>query len=159
MAISFLHTIQEATYRKIYNYLVNSLLFQDTVQIVPDSPAFRVRYGSAVVDVDVYDWEFHPWEDSDMAIVRASSCLTTQSQITPELMQFLLIQNQRMRFGAFHLDEQGRIFFADSIVGGENMDLTELQACILAVAAIADSYDDLIVERFGGFRAIDAVAL
>jgi hypothetical protein len=31
----------------------------------------------------------------------------------------------------------------------------ELQTCILSVVTIADTYDDLIVERFGGQRAID----
>ncbi len=41
------------------------------------------------------------------------------------------------------------------LLGGENMDLMELQTCILSVVTIADTYDDLIIKRFGGQRACD----
>lgn len=61
-----------------------------------------------------------------------------------------------MRFGGFQLDEELNIWFAHSILGGDHMDLTELQSCILAVVTIADNYDDALVEQYGGKRAIDA---
>ena len=35
------------------------------------------------------------------------------------------------------------------------MDLMELQTCILSVVTIADTYDDLIIQKFGGQRACD----
>jgi len=38
--------------------------------------------------------------------------------------------------------------FANSILGGENMDLMELQTRILSVVTIADTYDDIITEKF-----------
>ena len=34
----------------------------------------------------------------------------------------------------------------------------ELQTCILSVVTIADTYDDMIAQRFGGYRAIDPLA-
>ena len=70
-------------------------------------------------------------------------------------MHFLLTENRRMRFGAFHLDDTDQILFAESVLGGDNMDLMELQTCILSVATIADTYDDIITNRFGGCRPID----
>ena len=45
--------------------------------------------------------------------------------------------------------------FAHTILGGEHMDLMELQTCILSVVTIADTYDDIIAKRFGGQRASD----
>jgi len=35
------------------------------------------------------------------------------------------------------------------------MDLMELQTRILSVVTIADTYDDIITEKFGGQRAVD----
>jgi hypothetical protein len=62
-------------------------------------------------------------------------------------MHFLLTKNRRMRFGAFHLDEVNQVLFAESVLGGENMDSREMQTCILPAVTIADTYDDIIAER------------
>jgi hypothetical protein len=45
------------------------------------------------------------------------------------------------------LDESGQVVFTHSILGGENMDLLELQTCILSVAAIAANYTSILAER------------
>jgi hypothetical protein len=55
-----------------------------------------------------------------------------------------------MRFGAFQLGDRNEIFFAHNILGGEHLDVIELQTCILAVVTIADTYDDILTEKFGG---------
>jgi hypothetical protein len=68
-------------------------------------------------------------------------------------MRYLLSENSRMRFGAFQLGKSDEVLFGNSVLGGENMDLMELQTCILSVVTIADTYDDWIVDRFGGKRA------
>jgi hypothetical protein len=106
----------------------------------------------------VLPWEVHPWEKADLATVRATSCVTIGSTIDYDLMHFLLTENRRMRFGAFHLDDANQVLFSESVLGGENMDLMELQTCILSVVTIADTYDDMIAQRFGGYRAIDQLA-
>ena len=115
-------------------------------------------YGSALIEIEVLPWEVHPWEEGDLATVRATSCVTVGSSLERELMQFLLTENRRMRFGAFHLDAAGQVVFSESVLGGEEMSLMELQTCILSVVTIADTYDDVIAQRFGGQRASDRLA-
>lgn len=155
MAITFSNRAQEIAYRKVADYLTTSALFRDTVNAWEQEPRFEITYGSTRVAVEIIPWDVHPWEGADVAIVRSSSCVTAGSQIGAELMRFLLNENRRMRFGAFHLDDQNRVMFADSVLGGEDMNLMELQTCLLSVVTIADTYDDLIVERFGGQRAVE----
>lgn len=155
LPISFSSNTQALTYRKVADYLSSSRLFRGAMRAVRDYPKFDLLYESTMVEVEVLPWEVHPWADSEMAIVRASSCVTIGSSIDIDLMQYLLHENRRMRFGAFHLDESKNVVFAESVLGGENMALVELQICILSVATIADTYDDIIAEQFGGLRAID----
>ena len=152
----FEHSAQEQTYKSVEKYLKSSSLFQKSLKVFEDRPRFQVSYGSAEVEIEVSNWAFHPWnEERNMAIVTAASCVTRGSLITPELTQYLLRENRRMRFGGFQLDENANIWFSHSILGGGHMDITELQSCILAVVTIADNYDDPLVEEFGGKRAID----
>jgi hypothetical protein len=157
MAVSFQNSVQAITYDRVADYLRQSTLFQDALRPDPQRPKFDVLYGSTLVEVEVLPWEDHPWQTAELATVRAMSCVTVGSGITAELMQFLLAENCRMRFGAFQLDDAGQVRFAESVLGGDGMDLMELQTCILAVVTIADTYDDLIRDRFGGYRAIDQV--
>jgi hypothetical protein len=155
MPILFSSNAQKLTYQRIADYLTSSDLFKDSVQAIPEQPRFRLFYGSTGVDMEVTAWEVNPWEIPDLVIVRAYSRVTRGSRIDAELLGYLLNENCRMRFGAFQVGEDGQIGFAHSILGGEGMDLRELQTCILSVVTIADTYDDLIRERFGGQRAMD----
>ncbi|MEB3288536.1 MAG: hypothetical protein VKI82_01400 [Leptolyngbya sp.] len=155
MALSFSSTVQALTYSKVTDYLQTASLFKDRLRIYDNQPKFDILYGSTLVEVEVLPWEVHPWQKADLATVRATSCVTVGSTISQDLMQFLLTENRRMRFGAFHLNDADHVLFAESVLGGDNMDVMELQTCILSVVTIADTYDDLIVERFGGQRAID----
>lgn len=155
MAITFINNAQQVTYRKVGEYLNTSSLFKDSMLAEIDLPKFRLTYGSAKVEVEILDWEVHPWDTGELAIVRACSCVTFGSRIEPELMQYLLNENCRMRFGAFQLGNENQVLFANSILGGENMDVMELQTCILAVVTIADTYDEFITQKFGGQRASD----
>lgn len=155
MPLTFTNAVQELTYRKVLDYLTTSALFKDSLQILSYAPRFNLSYGSAKVEVEVLDWEVHPWDERELAIVKASSCVTLGSRTDEPLMRYLLMENHRMRFGAFHLAETGGVIFSHSVLGGENMDLMELQTCILSVVTIADTYDDLIIQKFGGQRACD----
>ena len=159
MALSFSSNVQALTYTKVMDYLQTATLFKDRLRTYDDQPKFDILYGSTLVEVEVLPWEVHPWQKADLATVRATSCVTVGSTISQELMHFLLTENRRMRFGAFHLDDADQVLFAESVLGGDNMDVKELQTCILSVVTIADTYDDLIVERFGGRRAIDRMPL
>jgi hypothetical protein len=114
----------------------------------PDFPGLGLFMNSALVEVLI-----HPWEDND-AIINTRSFVVKGATITPELMQFLLRENARMNFGAFGLDEQDNILFEHSIVGS-TCDKKELEASVKAVLEIADQYDDPIVQKWGGQRALD----
>ncbi|MEM6521023.1 MAG: YbjN domain-containing protein, partial [Cyanobacteria bacterium P01_C01_bin.70] len=155
MSIPFTNPVQALTYRKVADYLNSSELFQSAMRAYGDRPKFDLLYGSALIEIEVLPWEVHPWEEGDLATVRATSCVTVGSTLERELLQFLLTENRRMRFGAFHLDDAGQVVFSESVLGGEDMSLIELQTCILSVVTIADTYDDIIAGRFGGQRASD----
>jgi len=73
-----------------------------------DLPKFDLTYGSLRgVAVEVLAWEVHPGTP-ELAIVKACSCVTVGTRIDAELMQYLLSENRRMRFGAFQLETQIR---------------------------------------------------
>jgi glutaredoxin-related protein len=156
MSIAFINYTQELTYRKVTDYLTTSDLFKNNLQVADNEPKFDLVYGSSRVGIRVIVWEVNPWDMPELVIVRACSCLTVGSDITPELTEYLLRENLRMRFGAFQLGDQNEIFFAHNILGGEHLDLMELQTGILAVVTIADTYDEILTERFGGSRATDS---
>ena len=155
MAPMFTNSVQQLTYQKVADYLGSSELFQAALREYGDRPKFDILYGSALIEIEVLPWEVHPWEAGDLATVRATSCVTVGSTLDCELLQFLLTENRRMRFGAFHLDDAGQVVFSESVLGGEEMSLIELQTCILSVVTIADTYDDIIAKQFGGQRASD----
>jgi hypothetical protein len=96
-----------------------------------------------------------PWSEAD-AVITTRSYVVTGAELTPELMRYLLTENAGMRFGAFGLDEEGDIIFEHTIVGS-TCDQKELESSVVHVARTADDYDDLIVERWGGERALDQV--
>lgn len=156
MPISFANHTQELIYQKVAEYLTTSNLFQSSFQAASDQPKFNLIYGSTRVGIRVLVWEVNPWDTQELVIVRACSCVTVGSRINAELTEYLLRENLRMRFGAFQLGDLNEIFFAHNILGGENLDLPELQTCILSVVTIADTYDEVITTRFGGQRARDA---
>lgn len=144
MALTFVNHAQELTYQRVLDYL-NTSMFTDSMHVLEDAPKFNLLYKeTTLIEVEVLPWEIHPWEDSELAVVRASSHITVGSTVDADLIQFLLAENRKMRFGAFQLDEVGQILFVHSILGGENMDVLELESCVLSVAAIATRYDDII---------------
>ncbi|MBE9178963.1 hypothetical protein IQ268_10355 [Oculatella sp. LEGE 06141] len=152
----FVNSAQELTYQHISEYLRSSSLFKDTMQAATDAPTFNLLYQpSTLIEVEVLPWEIHPWQDAELAVVKASSHITIGRTMDAEVIQFLLAENSKMRFGAFQLDEAGQVLFVHSILGGENMDLLELESCILSVAAIAATYEDILAAKFNGQRLVE----
>lgn len=125
-------------------------LFGGSVLRKPDKPVLGVMEGSAFAQVGVF-----PWGDDD-AIIATRAYVVTGVDLTPELMRFLLHENGGMPFGAFGVDDEGDILFEHSIVGSA-CDRTELEASLTTVVRTADDYDDRIVERWGGQRALDQI--
>ena len=112
-----------------------------------DEDGVGLFMGSAWVEVTVRSWK----ED---AIVKISSKVVSGANLTLELCQFLLGQNDALVFGAFALTPEGEICFRHTIVGS-TCDPEELVASINAVLEVADEFDDRIVQKWGGQRALD----
>lgn len=143
---------ETAAQQKIYERVLPwvSDLFGGSVLRKPDAPVIGVMYGSAFAQIGVF-----PWGEDD-AVITTRSYVVTGTDLTPELMRYLLLENGGMRFGAFGIDEEGDVMFEHSIVGS-TCDQRELEASVVHVARTADEYDDTIVERWGGERALDQI--
>ena len=151
--MDFTNAAQELTYTRVRDYLTNSA-FKDQLRADSTRPYFNlIHLNDTHIEVAILPWEHHPYPERELAIVRASSCVTIGSGPELDLLRFLLDTNRKTRFGSFQTDEDGTIVFANRILGGDHMDLVELETCILAVAAIATEYQPIIITQFGGQRA------
>lgn len=112
-----------------------------------DEPGVGLFMGSAWVEVRLYPWQ----ED---IVINIRSNVVSGAKLDSALQTFLLRENAAPRFGAFSVDAADNIFFEHTIVGS-TCDPEELEASVLAVLEAADDYDDKIVERWGGQRALD----
>ena len=139
---------QKECYEKVAPWVTE--LFGGSVLRKPDRPVLGVMEGSAFAQIGVF-----PWGDND-AIITTRSYVVSGADLTPDLMRFLLFENGGMRFGAFGVDDEGDIIFEHSIVGA-TCDQKELESSVIAVIRSADDYDDQIVERWGGTRALDQI--
>jgi hypothetical protein len=137
---------QQTTYEKTKSYLGE--LFGEMVRAQPNRPVFILPMGSTLTHIAIT-----PWGDDD-AVVLVRAYVVFGADLAPDLLKFLLQENDTKRFGAFGVDQDGDIFFEHSIVGS-TCDKEELKASVLAVASTADLFDDQIVERWGGMRAMD----
>ena len=138
---------QRACYEKIAPWVKE--LFEGTIVPEYPIPVLIVSMGSASAMVEISPW-------GDDATVRTWSYVVTGAELTADLMQFLLRRNVEMEFGAFGIDDDGDIRFEHALVGS-TCDKPELQASVTAVLEAADRYDDEIVKRWGGKRAVDRV--
>ncbi|MBI4409723.1 MAG: YbjN domain-containing protein [Gemmatimonadetes bacterium] len=142
----FLTESQRRCYEKIVPWMVET--FGPATFVHDAAPALTVMVGSAFAHTAV-----HPW-GSDDAVINTRAFVVSGAELTAELTHYLLRQNADMLFGAFGLDAEGYIVFEHTIVGS-TCDKEELRASVLAVVRTADEYDDQIVARWGGQRALD----
>jgi len=144
--MEFKTTAQRKVYEKILPWMKE--LFGTFLRVYEDKPSFRVSVGSASTQVAVY-----PWGEDD-ATITARSYVVTGAEILPDLMHYLLRENSAMRFGAFGLDDEDDVFFEHTIVGS-TCDKEEIRSSVLAVIYTADEYDDVVMQKWGGERAVD----
>jgi hypothetical protein len=76
-------------------------------------------------------------------------------EVDEDLLRGLLELNHTLPFGSFSLVGSD-IFFAHSL-WGRTVERSNMMTAISAVATVADDYDDLIVEKYGGERAFDLI--
>ena len=147
--MEFRSAAQKACYEKIVPWMKE--LFGEFVMLRTDAPAMAVVIGSAVAQVGVIPW------GNDDATINTRAYVVTGAEATSELMHFLLRETDNMRFGGFGLDSDDDVFFEHAIVGS-TCDKAELKASVMAVVVTADQYDDKIVARWGGQRALDRMS-
>lgn len=141
---------QTEAQKKVYDKVAQILReeFGKTAQARDDGPTFVLRHGSAYVQVTVAPI------NEEYTTVRAHSWVVTGVENSADLLQFLLKENLNMRFGAFCVDDVGDICFTHAVLG-ETLEAPTLMYTLMGVASVADDYDDKIVQRFGGQRAVD----
>lgn len=146
MPVEFDSSAQQSTYEMVATWMGE--LYGDEVQLLDTPPGFVVHVGSAVVKVTVT-----PWGEED-ALIETGAMVVRDTAMTEGLMRYLLLENHSRLFGAFSIDQENRIFFQHNLVGS-SCQKNELESSVVSVAQTADYYDDLIVEQFGGLRAVD----
>lgn len=115
-----------------------------------DDGRFLVYHGSTIVQTVL-----RPWHADDV-MVESFAYVVQDSNLSPELLKFLLRENAVIHFGSFGLGFDGTIIFSHSLAGA-NLDENEFNASIRSVAKIADYYDNKIVEMAGGMTAREAM--
>ncbi len=144
--MEFKSDAQKETYEHVKVWMTE--LFGEMAKTYTDTPTFSIWMGSALTYVNVYAW------GDDKATIQCFAWVVTGAEMGQDLMQYLLRENNTMRFGAFGIDEENDIFFKHSLMG-VSADKASLKAAIMAVANTADDYDDKITSRWGGQRAQD----
>jgi hypothetical protein len=146
MAYEFKTAVQKQVYDKVVGFMRE--MFGEMLHFRDDGPVIGVAAGSAYVQVMVFP------RNEDDATVLARAWVVTGVEGRPDLYKFLLEANYKVLCGGFAIDEVGDICF-DHTIMGSHLDKNELKTSVMVVRAIADEYDDIIVSRWGGQRAVD----
>jgi hypothetical protein len=146
--MEFQSDAQKETYEKVAPWVTD--IFGDFASVNDDGPTFGIMVGTAYAQMGVFPW------GKDDATITTRSYVVTGTELTPDLMLFLLSENDKMRFGAFGVDKDKDVFFEHTIVGS-TCDREELKASIMAVIMTADQYDEQIVAKWGGQTARDRI--
>jgi hypothetical protein len=144
--MDFQTAAQKDCYEKVVPWLKE--LFGQFAQPHDEKPVIAVVLGSAMAQVGVYPF------GSDGSSITTRAWVVRDVEVGSDLTDYLLHQNDSMRFGAFGLDRDNDVFFEHTILGG-TCDKEELNSSVTAVVATADRYDDELVARFGGKRGLD----
>ena len=144
--MTFANETQRVVYGRVRSFIED--LFGELAVYRDDAPAFAVAAGSAVAHVHVL-----PWTDEG-AIVTTRAFVVSGATLNDDLMRWMLERNAEALWGAFGVDEDGEIVI-DHSINGPTCDKEDLRASVLGVIFSADRYDDEIVSRWGGERALD----
>ncbi len=115
----------------------------------PAVPAWVLQSGSAAVAVAVTA------SSPDLVTVEVWSYVVMGARIDPDLLDYLLRENQKLAFCGFALDADNDILLQAELL--DTCTAKELHFAVDRVLAWADTYDDWIVAVWGGRRAVDVV--
>ena len=138
----FENQVQQLAFFRIV--LLLSELFPDaTLQTSRDEPVALVIYPQeSLVMVAVRAW-------GDEAILCVGACLTVGTELTPELMRYLLEANKSLVFGGLGLDEEGNLLWTDQ-VRARDASKDDVNTLVLAARAAVQHFAPEITSRFGG---------
>lgn len=118
------------------------------VAVAEDEAMADLHIGSAIVRVTV-----EPYLDDD-AIYAFRSWVVSGAEPSPDLYRFLLRGNGKLLFGKFGLDAEGDITLDHALIAS-GCTRDELQQVAQQIVQTADDFDDPIMRRWGGERALD----
>ena len=87
-------------------------------------------------------------------VIDLVSHVVKDADVNDSIKNFLLRANSELKFGGFGLLFDDTIIFQHSILANDFSE-ANLKSSINAVASVADYYDDILVEKAGGKRALD----
>ncbi len=145
--MEFEHEAHSETFEQVKVYLRE--LFDEDLYYEEESGHFYVSYGSTVIEISV-----EAYGPEELAVTVMAYCVQGV-EVDENLLLGLLELNHTLPFGAFSLVGTD-IFFSYSIFG-HTLERRNLLNAIAAVTNIADDYDDRIVAKFGGERALDRI--
>ncbi len=124
-------------------------LFEEDAYSEDDEGHFYVHYGSTVMEisVDLYGPE-------EVLVMVMAYCVQGVD-VDEDLLLGMLELNHTLPFGAFSL--VGTDIFFSYAIFGRTLERSNLLNAIAAVATISDDYDDRIVDKYGGERALDRI--
>ena len=108
---------------------------------------FYVKFGSTLLEISITPFE------EDNAVIEILAYCVQGVDPSAELMRELLALNSQLPLGGFSLLGTD-VFFSHAFIG-RKLQPEQLIASLSSVAAIADEYDEKIVERYGGKTAIE----
>ena len=146
--MNFQSEAQQDCYRKVAAWLPE--ICDRISNPVTDNPIFSLQFGSATVLVEIKT--FRQLE----SVIYIWAYVATDVEIKSDLLLYLLKQNNDFRFGGFSMADEGDIRFHVTLLG-VSCQQNEFKLALTEVLESADRYDDLIVERWGGRRAADAL--
>ncbi len=148
--MDFVSEHHEQVFERVKLYLHE--LFEDKLHYEEENGHFYVSYGSTVLEISV---EPSNADGTDDAIMTAMSYCVQGANVDEDLARGLLELNHELPFGAFSLVGDD-VFFAHALMG-QTLERDNVLATVTTVADVSDKYDDLIVEKYGGQRALDRI--
>ena len=133
--------------RRVRTYLGE--LFDEDLFHDEETGHFYVRYGSTVLEISV-----DPYGPEEAVVMIMAYCVQGV-EIVEDLLLGLLELNHSLPFGSFSLVGED-IFFHHALFG-RTLERKSLLNAVAAVATVSDDYDDRIVAKYGGQRALDRI--
>ena len=136
----------DSLHRKIQRYLSEKGL---SYEVNPQG-AYALRQGSTKVFIRPLKF------GENQTVVKIFAPVSMElKRITSELTRFLASENYRLLFGKFSLDVENKVIWYEHTLLGDFLDVEELYEAVVAVALMADQYDEQISGMAGGKRFVD----